>query len=116
MTDEKQARRPLPKPRLGFIGLGVMGHPMAWHLANAGYPLTVYDINKDSLRRLKSEKPAIAVAPTPAAVGGDSDIVVTMLPSGVEVREVVLGAQGLIHGFGAAGCCSIRHRRAPVHA
>ena len=33
------------KPRVGFIGLGVMGFPMAWHLAKAGYPLTAYDIN-----------------------------------------------------------------------
>jgi 3-hydroxyisobutyrate dehydrogenase len=87
------------KPRLGFIGLGVMGRPMAGHLASAGYALTVYDINEDSLSRLTSEKPAIAVAPTPTAVAAASDIVVTMLPSGVEVREVVLGAQGLIHGF-----------------
>lgn len=91
------------KPRLGFIGLGVMGRPMAEHLAKAGYPLTVYDINKDSLRRLTSANPAIAVAPTPTAVAGASDIVVTMLPSGVEVREVVLGTAGLIHGFRAGG-------------
>lgn len=72
---------------------------MAGHLAKAGYPVTVYDINPDSLSRLKSESSTIAVAATPTAVAAASDIVVTMLPSGVEVREVALGAQGLIHGF-----------------
>jgi 3-hydroxyisobutyrate dehydrogenase len=102
MTDEAGAAA-AAKPRVGFIGLGVMGYPMAGHLAKAGYPLTVFDINKDSLDRLKAGQPAIAVAPSPTAVAAASDIVVTMLPSGVEVREVVLGAQGLMHGFRRGG-------------
>jgi 3-hydroxyisobutyrate dehydrogenase len=101
MSDE--ADKAAVKPRVGFIGLGVMGFPMARHLAKAGYPLTVYDINPDSLSRLNSERPAITVAATPAGVAAASDIVVTMLPSGIEVREVVLGADGLIHGFRRGG-------------
>ena len=101
MGDE--AEKAAVRPRVGFIGLGVMGYPMAGHLAKAGYPLTVYDINKDSLSRLRSERPAVAVADTPTAVAAASDIVVTMLPSGVEVREVALGAHGLIHGFRRGG-------------
>jgi 3-hydroxyisobutyrate dehydrogenase len=97
MTDE--AGMSVAKPRVGFIGLGVMGYPMARHLARAGYPLSVYDINRDSLTRLQAEIPATAIAASPTALAAVSDIVVTMLPSGVEVRETVLGAQGLIHGF-----------------
>jgi 3-hydroxyisobutyrate dehydrogenase len=94
-----EAETAAARPPVGFIGLGVMGYPMARHLAKAGYALTVYDINQSSLARLKSEQPEIALAATPTAVAAASDIIITMLPSGVEVREVVLGANGLIHGF-----------------
>ncbi len=96
MTNEAQMS---VKPRVGFIGLGVMGYPMARHLARAGYALTVYDINRDALARLKAELPATMMAGTPKALAAASDIVVTMLPSGVEVRETALGAEGLIGGF-----------------
>src|SRR5688572_17985660 len=91
------------KPRVGFSGLGVMGFPMAGHLAKAGYALTVFDINEHSLARLRSESPDISIAATPTAVAAASEIVIPMLPSGVEVREVVLGAQGLVHGFRPGG-------------
>jgi 3-hydroxyisobutyrate dehydrogenase len=86
-------------PRIGFIGLGVMGLPMARHLALAGYGLTVHDIKQEPLARLQSTAPAVAVASSPEAVAKDSDIVITMLPSGLEVREAALGANGLIHGL-----------------
>lgn len=88
----------LRKPRVGFIGLGVMGWPMARHLARAGYPLTAYDINLEACARLKAEV-KVDVAATPEAVAAGSEIVVTMLPTGREVREVALGPQGLIGGF-----------------
>ncbi|HEU4624358.1 MAG TPA: NAD(P)-dependent oxidoreductase [Steroidobacteraceae bacterium] len=91
------------KPRIGFIGLGVMGLPMARHLARAGYALTVLDINKEPVARLQAAVPQVSVASTPAAVASASDIVVTMLPSGLEVREIALGARGLVHGFKPGG-------------
>ncbi|HVY82734.1 MAG TPA: NAD(P)-dependent oxidoreductase [Steroidobacteraceae bacterium] len=91
------------KPRIGFIGLGVMGLPMARHLAGAGYALTVLDINKESVARLQAAVPEVSVASTAAAVASASDIVVTMLPSGLEVREIALGARGLVHGFKPGG-------------
>jgi 3-hydroxyisobutyrate dehydrogenase len=94
-----EAGKTMAKPRVGFIGLGVMGRPMATHLAAAGFELTVYDINRDSLARLCGEMPKVTMQPTPQAVAAASDIVVTMLPSGREVREVALGPQGLVHGF-----------------
>ena len=86
-------------PRIGFLGLGVMGMPMAEHLAAAGYGLTVYDIDSGPLRKLKAGRPNTSVAGSPKQVAAASDVVITMLPSGREVREVVLGADGLLEGF-----------------
>lgn len=87
------------QPRIGFLGLGVMGLPMADHLAAAGYALTIYDIDSGPLGRLQSVRPGISVAGSPKQVAAASDVVITMLPSGREVREVVLGANGLAEGF-----------------
>ena len=83
----------------GFIGLGVMGGPMAGHLAAAGHAVTVYDIGSEAVARLQALHPQVKAADTPAAVAAASDIVITMLPSGKQVRETALGAGGLIEGF-----------------
>lgn len=85
---------------LGFIGLGVMGAPMARHLADAGHSLSVYDSNPDACARLAAH-PSVTVADSPRAVASASQIVITMLPSGREVRQVVLGDGGLLEGFEA---------------
>jgi 3-hydroxyisobutyrate dehydrogenase len=89
----------MEKVRIGFIGLGVMGLPMAQHLAAAGYPLTAHDIDAAALSRLRSSHPEVQVAASPKAVAGASDIVITMLPSGREVRDTVFGSGGLLEGF-----------------
>jgi 3-hydroxyisobutyrate dehydrogenase-like beta-hydroxyacid dehydrogenase len=80
-----------------------MGLPMAGHLARAGYSLTVLDLNPEPIARLRATAPDVSVADSPAAVASASDIVITMLPSGVEVRETALGASGLVHGFKQGG-------------
>ncbi|MHB1342806.1 MAG: NAD(P)-dependent oxidoreductase [Thermoleophilia bacterium] len=87
--------------RIGFIGLGVMGAPMAGHLARAGYPLTVHDVDASKADALAAEYAGVRTAVTPRAVAEAADIVVTMLPSGEYVREVALGSVGLIEGFAA---------------
>jgi 3-hydroxyisobutyrate dehydrogenase len=89
----------MSKPRVGFIGVGVMGAPMAGHLANAGYPLAVLDIDRAKADRLAAEHEGIMVAETPRGIAEVSDIVITMLPSGEYVREVALGKAGLKEGF-----------------
>jgi 3-hydroxyisobutyrate dehydrogenase len=89
----------MEKQKVGFVGLGVMGFPMAQHLATAGYPLTAYDINQDTLARLKGKLPGITIVASPKAVAESSQIVVTMLPHGREVEAVVFGADGLSQGF-----------------
>ena len=68
-------------PRIGFIGLGIMGTPMAGHLAAAGYPLTVYDLDRSSAERLATAHPDVAVGTDPATVGRDADVLITMLPT-----------------------------------
>jgi 3-hydroxyisobutyrate dehydrogenase-like beta-hydroxyacid dehydrogenase len=90
----------MAQSNIGFIGLGVMGTPMATHLARAGYRLTLHDAVAGTASALAATlgAPARAV-PTPAAVGEHSDIVITMLPDGDVVREVALGANGLVHGL-----------------
>jgi 3-hydroxyisobutyrate dehydrogenase len=93
----------MPDERIGFIGLGVMGTPMAGHLAQAGYRLTVHDLNPDAARRVAAPYNNVAVAQSPKEVGAASDIVVTMLPSGNEVRAVALDDDGLLHGLRAGG-------------
>lgn len=83
-------------PRIGFVGLGVMGAPMAGHIARAGYPLTVHDVDGSRAESLADEHAAVRVAATPRAVAEAADIVFTMLPSGESVREVALGPDGLV--------------------
>ena len=84
---------------IGFIGLGVMGLPMAGHLAAAGYGMTVYDLNDQVLARLLQAHPGVAVAASPKEVAAASDVVITMLPNGTVVRETVAGPHGLLQGF-----------------
>jgi 3-hydroxyisobutyrate dehydrogenase-like beta-hydroxyacid dehydrogenase len=91
------------KPRIGFIGLGVMGAPMAGHLAKAGYTLSVHDIIRARADILAAEHEGIVVGETPRSVAETSDIVITMLPSGTYVREVALGNSGIIAGMHAGG-------------
>jgi len=79
------------KPKLGFIGLGVMGTPMATHLAAAGYALTLHDAAAGVAAALAKTLGGHACAvDTPAAVGERSDIIITMLPNGEVVRDVTV--------------------------
>jgi 3-hydroxyisobutyrate dehydrogenase len=84
---------------IGFVGLGVMGLPMAGHLAAAGYAVTALDLNAGALERLKAAHPSVRIANTPREVAAASDIVVTMLPNGAVVRDAVEGPDGLMAGF-----------------
>ncbi len=96
----------MDRQRLGFIGLGVMGGHMAGHLAAAGHGLTAYDISPAALDRLKAQHPGVAIAASPREVAAASDIVITMLPSGLPVQEAVTGPNGMLEGF-RPGCLLI---------
>lgn len=87
---------------IGFIGLGVMGAPMAGHLARAGHRLALLDANPATAPALAATLGGGARAcSTPAEVGRASEVVLTMLPDGGVVRQVALGEQGLLHGMAA---------------
>lgn len=83
-------------PKVGFVGLGVMGAPMATHLSRAGYELALHDIDDEAVRRLAG---AGAICGSPIEVAERSDIVFTMLPNGEVVQQVALGEKGLLQGF-----------------
>ena len=89
----------MEKPAIGFIGLGIMGTPMARHLAQAGYALTVYDNQPAAIERTAADLPGVVLADSPAQVAERSQIVVTMLPNGRVVRKVALDDGGLVEGF-----------------
>jgi 2-hydroxy-3-oxopropionate reductase len=84
------------KKRIGFIGLGIMGKPMAMNLLQAGYALSVFDINQEAVAALAASGAQPAAAPKDVAA--NSEVVITMLPNSNHVREVILGEQGIIHG------------------
>ena len=80
--------------RVGFIGLGIMGRPMAENLLKAGFPVVVFN------RTRAKEAPLVAagaVAPgSPAEVAAASDVVVTMVPDSPDVEAVLLGPRGVL--------------------
>ncbi len=80
-----------------------MGSPMAGHLASAGYRVTAFDINGEALGRLCAQYPTVSAAASPRAVAAASDIVVTMLPSGLPVFEAVTGEGGMLTAFRPGG-------------
>lgn len=81
---------------VGFIGLGIMGKPMARNLIKAGYSLVVYDITPESVKEVEGDG-AIA-ASSSADVARQVDVVITMLPDGPEVEDAVTGPDGILNG------------------
>ncbi|WP_010238202.1 2-hydroxy-3-oxopropionate reductase [Clostridium arbusti] len=82
--------------KIGFIGLGIMGKPMAKNLLKEGYELVVLDRNKsvtDELVRLGAE-----IETSPKAVAAKTNIIITMLPNSPQVKEVALMENGIIEG------------------
>jgi len=82
--------------KIGFIGLGVMGKPMALNLLKAGYPLTVWNRTKPKMDEVIAL--GASRADSPKEVAEKSDIVVTMVTDSPDVEEVILGPEGVIQG------------------
>jgi 2-hydroxy-3-oxopropionate reductase len=82
--------------KVGFIGLGIMGRPMALHLLKAGYPVAVLEKNKASKELVAAGAQSFA---TPKAIAQHSDVVITMLPDSPEVMSIVSGTDGLLEGM-----------------
>ena len=82
--------------KVGFVGLGIMGRPMAINVMKAGHSMTVW------ARRAESMKPVVeagaTAAKSPAAVAAQSEVLFTMVSDTPDVEEMILGPQGIIHG------------------
>ena len=72
--------------KIGFIGLGIMGRPMAKHLLKAGHPLFILS---SSAAAEELEKEGATLLETPAAIAKEADIIITMLPDSPEVESMV---------------------------
>ena len=83
--------------KVGFVGLGIMGKPMAKNLMEAGYELVLYNRTLEKAEELAEDGAEVAV--DPREVAENSDIIVTMLPDSPDVRNVVAGEDGVLEGI-----------------
>ena len=81
---------------IGFIGLGIMGRPMARNLLKAGYPLVVHSRSRGPVDEIAGA--GAKVGTSPRDVAAQSDVLITMLPNSPDVEQVVLGRDGVIEG------------------
>jgi 3-hydroxyisobutyrate dehydrogenase len=106
----------MAKPeRVAFLGLGIMGEPMAANLVKAGIDLTVWN-------RTPSRAGAFATrygahpAPSPAAAADRADVLITMVPDGPEVEEILFGDRGAAEGMHRGGLVVDMSTIAPRHS
>jgi 2-hydroxy-3-oxopropionate reductase len=85
-----------PPERIGFIGLGIMGKPMASNLLAAGFDVTVHSRSAGPVDELVAS--GASRAEGPAAVAAASDVTITMLPDTADVEQVLTGSRGVIEG------------------
>ena len=84
---------------VAFVGLGVMGYPMAGYLASAGHDVTVYNRTKEKAVSWAAEYSG-AVADTLSAVAANAEIVFCCVGDDPDVRAVILGEDGVLEGIG----------------
>ncbi len=82
--------------KIGFIGLGIMGKPMAKNLLKAGYSLVVHDVNPAPVKELAAA--GAEVASSAKEVAQKTDVVITMLPNSPHVKAAVMGPNGVLEG------------------
>ena len=81
---------------IGFIGLGIMGKPMAKNLLKAGYELVVFDVIEAPLKEVVAA--GAKAASSPKEVASQCEIIITMLPNSPHVKKAILGKDGVIEG------------------
>ena len=92
--------------KIGMIGLGNMGGPMADWVLRAGFPLVVHDLRKDTAAGLMQR--GATWADSPQALAEQCDLVATCVPGPLEMETVALGPQGLVNGI-RSGAIYIDH-------
>ena len=109
-TKQYDASPATPATRTAFLGLGVMGFPMAGHLAKAGHGVTVYNRSAEKAKAWVAEFGGMSAA-TPAEAAKNADIVFCCVGNDEDLRSVVLGPQGAFAGM-AKGCLFVDHTTA----
>lgn len=84
------------KMKIGFIGLGIMGKPMASNLMKAGHEVVVYDIIKENVEQMV--KAGAVAGESARSIAEECKILITVLPNSPHVKEVVLGKNGILEG------------------
>ena len=100
-----------PPTKVAFIGLGVMGYPMAGHLALAGHLVTVYNRNPAKAKDWCTEFPGHTSAPTPREAAQGADMVFCCVGNDHDLRAVMLGTDGALAGM-ATGAVLVDHTTA----
>jgi len=104
MTDTDAPAAPLPR-RIAMVGLGVMGGPIARHLACAGHSLTLYARSPARLEKWRAANPTLCVAAANTAqeAAQQADVVITCVGNDDDLADVVLGPQGVFAGLARGG-------------
>jgi 3-hydroxyisobutyrate dehydrogenase-like beta-hydroxyacid dehydrogenase len=92
-----------PEQRVAFLGLGIMGAPMASNLARAGFDVVAWNRNADKAERLAQEFPNVSVAATAAEAAREAGVAISMVPDVPEVQQVLLGPDGASDGLPEGG-------------
>ena len=87
----------MAKESIGFIGLGIMGLPMARNLLKAGYPVVAYNRTSSKAEELAADGATIAASPR--EVSQQASVIITMVTDSPDVEEVVLGQNGVLEGI-----------------
>ncbi|NNF79835.1 MAG: NAD(P)-dependent oxidoreductase, partial [Rhizobiales bacterium] len=95
----------MSKPTIGFIGLGIMGRPMAGHVQAAGYPLTVVNFDPPLPENLL--KAGALVCQTNREVAEKSDIIIIMVPDTPDVEKVLFNEDGAANGLSEGSMTSL---------
>jgi 2-hydroxy-3-oxopropionate reductase len=89
-------KHPMSKATIGFIGLGIMGAPMAGHLLRGGHPLVVFNRTASKMRPLLAQ--GAQAGDSPQDVAARSDVVISMVSDSSDVEQVYLGERGVLAG------------------
>jgi 3-hydroxyisobutyrate dehydrogenase-like beta-hydroxyacid dehydrogenase len=100
------------KSKIGFIGLGAMGKPMAANIAKAGFELSVYDLREERCEDLAAL--GARVVASPREVAAKSDIIEIAVVDDAQAERVVTGEQGVIHGARAGAIVAIHSTILPA--
>jgi 3-hydroxyisobutyrate dehydrogenase len=92
-----------PEQRVAFLGLGIMGAPMAANLARAGFEVVAWNRTPDKAEHLAAQFPNVTVAASAAEAARSAGVAISMVPDVPEVQEVLLGAGGAVDGLPEGG-------------